>query len=63
MEEDPQGERQMKIALTIGVAVVMPFGLVILAGVLASRMLAKYRHLHGSAYGGGKYAFILGLHP
>jgi hypothetical protein len=43
MREGPWGS-VMKIAVTIGVAVVMPFGLVILAGILASRVLAKYRH-------------------
>jgi hypothetical protein len=33
---------QVKQAITLLVGVVMPFGLVVLAGVVASRMLAKY---------------------
>jgi hypothetical protein len=31
----------MKVAISIAVAVVMPFGLFVLAGVILSRMLAK----------------------
>jgi hypothetical protein len=34
----------MKIAISIGVAVVMPFGFFVLAGVILSRMLARRRH-------------------
>jgi hypothetical protein len=33
----------VKLAITLLVAAVMPFGLVVLAGVVASRMLARYR--------------------
>jgi hypothetical protein len=32
----------VKLAITLLVGVVMPFGLVVLAGVVASRMLARY---------------------
>jgi hypothetical protein len=32
----------MKLAITLLVAAVMPFGLVVLAGVVASHMLARY---------------------
>jgi hypothetical protein len=35
-------EVQVKQAITLLVGVVMPFGLVVLAGVVASRMLARY---------------------
>jgi low affinity Fe/Cu permease len=36
-------ERQMKMAISIAVAVVLPFGLFVLGGVILSRMLAKLR--------------------
>jgi hypothetical protein len=32
----------VKLAITLLVGVLMPFGLVVLAGVVASRMLARY---------------------
>ena len=45
----------MKTAITLLVAVVMPFGLVVLAGVVVSRMLAKYRqHRHSHCRAGGQ---------
>jgi hypothetical protein len=56
---DPQGEKHMKLAVTIGVAVVMPFGLVILGGVLASHFIAKCRRQHRSDGGGSAAATIL----
>ena len=38
----PTKEGQVKLAITLLVGVLMPFGLVVLAGVVASRMLARY---------------------
>jgi hypothetical protein len=36
-------ERQMKLAISIGVAVVLPFGFLVLAGIIVNHVLAKRR--------------------
>ena len=36
-------ERPMKTVLSVGIAVVMPFGFFVLVGVIVGRMLAKHR--------------------
>jgi hypothetical protein len=36
---------QMKVAISIGVAVVLPFGFLVLAGLIVNHMLAKRRQL------------------
>ena len=40
-------ERPMKTVLSIAVAVVMPFGLFVLAGVVVGRIIAKHRETRG----------------
>ena len=38
-------ERQMKIAIAIGVAIVMPLGFLVLTGVIVNHVLSKRRRL------------------
>jgi hypothetical protein len=40
----------VKLAITLLVAAVMPFGLVVLAGVVANRMLARYHRQRRSPH-------------
>ena len=40
-------ERPMKTVLSVAVAVVMPFGFFVLAGVVVGRIIAKHRETRG----------------
>jgi hypothetical protein len=43
-------ERQMKVAISIGVAVVLPFGFLVLAGIVVNHVLAKRRQLRRAQF-------------